>query len=432
MDELSVFERRLAAALEGYLGPRRPVDALAITRAAALRPPRRWSFASRVAASLLLRRFDLPALPLAARLALVAMAVALAWAAFIIGSGSDPALQPTESATPSTLESAPPSTSPTASPSPSPSPEVAGAPWIVFEYGHDPDPYGALWAVRADGTDPRRIDPGSGAFAGSIAWSPDGTRLVTVGQTIRIAAVGDAIGPFVDTGFGTGSEDACHASVGSFAGSQDSAFSVAPGGKQMAFVRRCTGGRGRYAIAIVDLQTGALRELAATVHDAFFGVLVTPSWSPDGGRIAYTINSTLYIVDVEGGAAREVDLGGLPAEGPQWSPDGGRIAFASDELVGVESRVQNIYTVRPDGTDLRQVTTDGASSVPEWTSTGDIRFRRGARDVFWRMSADGANARPLISVEEAIDDLGMTGRIAYWGVPGDIDRVFFWQPGGDE
>ena len=98
----------------------------------------------------------------------------------------------------------------------------------------------------------------------------------------------------------------------------------------------------------------------------------------------------------------------------------------------MESLEQDIYTVRLDGTNLRQLTTDGASSRPEWTAAGDIRFRRGARDVYWLMSADGTRARPLISVEAAIDDLGMTGRIAYWGVPGDIDRVFFWQPGRDE
>ena len=39
MDELSAFERRLAAGLDAYAGPRRPVNAVAITRAAAATSP---------------------------------------------------------------------------------------------------------------------------------------------------------------------------------------------------------------------------------------------------------------------------------------------------------------------------------------------------------------------------------------------------------
>ena len=182
----------------------------------------------------------------------------------------------------------------------------------------------------------------------------------------------------------------------------------------------------------MDLRTGALRELAETVGDAYTGALATPSWSPNGRLISYTGEGTLRIVDLDSGSARAVALGGLTAQGPQFSPDGERIAFATEAWVGLESLQQDIFTVRLDGTDLRRLTTDGESSRPEWTSTGDIRFRHGQRDVYWSMSADGTGARPLISVEAAIDELGMTGRIAYWGVPGDIDRVFFWQPGQDQ
>ena len=41
---------------------------------------------------------------------------------------------------------------------------------------------------------------------------------------------------------------------------------------------------------------------------------------------------------------------------PSWSPDGTRIAFDSDRDGDVE-----IYTMRPDGTDVRQLTRNAAS-----------------------------------------------------------------------
>jgi hypothetical protein len=49
----------------------------------------------------------------------------------------------------------------------------------------------------------------------------------------------------------------------------------------------------------------------------------------------------------------------------------------SDVWVGDEWQGANIYTVRADGTNLRQLTTDGHSYNPEWTLSGQISSATG-------------------------------------------------------
>ena len=96
-----------------------------------------------------------------------------------------------------------------------------------------------------------------------------------------------------------------------------------------------------------------------------------------------------------------------------WSPDGTRIVFGSASLVVIHSlaapgwlrQYYDIYTVRPDGSDLRRLTSDRFSKDPSWTADGRIRFDRVPMvdgDVntekppqLWIMDADGSNAKQL-------------------------------------
>ena len=94
-----------------------------------------------------------------------------------------------------------------------------------------------------------------------------------------------------------------------------------------------------------------------------------PSWSPDGKKIVYraftgTIQG-LFILDVETGKIRSLTVDNHD-NFPAWSPKGDLIAFTSKKNDNYD-----IYTIRPDGSGLRQVTsTSGNDAHCIWSPDG--------------------------------------------------------------
>ena len=142
------------------------------------------------------------------------------------------------------------------------------------------------------------------------------------------------------------------------------------------------------------------------------GVLRQPPlhWSPDGNSIAFVMprgfltrenertshpdyprrdaESTLYVAATDGSGPIAVVS---PAVTPAWSPDSSRIAFQLNETPDANYYSWALYTIRPDGTDLRKVVGDlprGSGEPIKWSSDGsEIRL---GRNVIIVAKADGS------------------------------------------
>ena len=134
-----------------------------------------------------------------------------------------------------------------------------------------------------------------------------------------------------------------------------------------------------------------------------------PSFSPDGAQVVYRFwtdtAAGLRIVTLADGAVRTLTTG--YDNFPGWSPRGDRIVFSR-----LADGDFDIFTIRPDGTGLRQLTTSpGNDSHPAWSADGaDILFsssRYGFKDEapladipqpygeLFLMRADGSEQRAL-------------------------------------
>jgi Tol biopolymer transport system component len=236
---------------------------------------------------------------------------------------------------------------------------------IVFVREFDDKPF-EVWSVRPNGSDLRRIDPGCppGVVTDRIceedapAWSPDGTRL----------AFGNPYGGLEEIG----------------------------GETWIDF----------FPLAVMDADGSNLRHLTHPQRHQFEDS--EPVWSPDGTRMAFRrLNGTatprgkqaIFVLDLASGAERRVTPWNLNAgDHPDWSPDGRRILFRSttSDLYGP------LYTVRPDGTGLKQLTrfkprTEVLSSSfsPDGKFIVLSRSGRGGLPDLFIMRSDGTRIRQL-------------------------------------
>jgi TolB protein len=135
-----------------------------------------------------------------------------------------------------------------------------------------------------------------------------------------------------------------------------------PRGDAIAFESERAGSQGtRSDVFVVKADGSGLTNLTASALSAD-----TPSWSPDGARLAFagreTDSANVYVVNVDGSGARPVTdyKNGIYANSAAWSPDGSVIAYLANASDNVD-----VFTVRPDGAGGTNVT---KSPTPEFVS----------------------------------------------------------------
>ena len=137
------------------------------------------------------------------------------------------------------------------------------------------------------------------------------------------------------------------------------------------------------------------------------------AWSPDGKRLAFCFDKTVpnqgdmdvYTIGADGDDQRPalVSPGKLShEEWPSWSPDGQWLALTS-----TRDGNQEIYVVRPDGNDLRRLTSDPALDAhPAWSSDGKYIAFATSRWGDLELAVIGADGSGLTRLTESqgLDD----------------------------
>jgi Tol biopolymer transport system component len=177
-----------------------------------------------------------------------------------------------------------------------------------------------------------------------------------------------------------------------------------PDGSRLAYILEEPGPR--YAIVIADADgNDAVTLLEEEDTGAAGPDMLDLSWSPDGSRIAYSgrtvedgvARRTILIVNADGSGTPQV-LDGLWTD-VSWSPDAERLVTVGFPAGDAEAGRFDVYTMRPDGSNLVQLTDDEAiEHEPSWSPDGTrIVFATGGeydQDVVV-MDADGGNVRRL-------------------------------------
>lgn len=231
-----------------------------------------------------------------------------------------------------------------------------------------------LWLMNSDGTGARILRESPGVSETAPAWSPDGQSIIFV-NAFAIGRVDRSGGGYVQ-----------------LAPYYSYAPSVSPDGNEIVFTRDSTG-QGGFDIWVMNIDGSTPHALTSDSANEDH-----PSWSPDGSRIVFERGSALYVMNADGTNVQRLTPDEvIEAASPSWSPDGATIAFVSRP----GSAAWHIYTIKPDGTGLKPLTSGLDNDVdPSWSPDGSRIIFGSTRGYpspgsIWSMRPDGTDMRRL-------------------------------------
>lgn len=122
----------------------------------------------------------------------------------------------------------------------------------------------------------------------------------------------------------------------------------------------------------------------------------SPTWSPDGTRIAFVRSDAIHIMEANGSSIKRLTNSSFISSDPVWSPDGNRILFT------VLNEDRDIYTVAVNNTQMVAIGADLSDDFhPAWSSDGSRILFTSTFNVtrygIFSMDADGSDRRLIIS-----------------------------------
>jgi Tol biopolymer transport system component len=226
---------------------------------------------------------------------------------------------------------------------PEPSPDGSKIAFVVANYV---DATGDIFTMNRDGTGLKQLTL-DGELDDQPTWSPDGTRIAF--RSFRTLAGGHIVTMNAD---GSNQVDLTPDPLPGTIDHRRPAWS--PDGTRIAFSSNEGGG---FDIWTMKPDGSDARRISTSSDFES-----EPAWSPDGSSIAFRRSfssggSDLIIVAVASGQER---LLALPGEQrlPVWTPDGARLVFVNSATVAARP---DIYSMTPDGVDVRPIVTDGVA-----------------------------------------------------------------------
>jgi Tol biopolymer transport system component len=215
-----------------------------------------------------------------------------------------------------------------------------------------------LFVIHADGTRLRQLTRDAKG-EGSPKWSPDGKSLAFIATTWQSTTTQWIAKSAITVMAANGSKRrVLFRSQSRQLSLYDLAWS--PNGQQIAFIWY-HGYAGAYELWLLRLDGST---------DPFTSTSVSsPTWAPDGKRLAYNGLDGIFVANVRTRSARVVK--GTEKSGcPEWSPNGRWIAVCTTHEAGAK-RFQSLDVMSPTGAGRRQLVKGGAINSIAWAPKSD-------------------------------------------------------------
>ena len=318
----------------------------------------------------------------------------------------------------------------------------------------DTCPANEIWSVRADGTEritllalPDSITPGATLdqvdwTPDRIDWSPDGTRLISVTWDSSPGSAGNSylsiLSPFNNS-------DTVHKKLPGLV----TGTSWSPDGLFFTYGSDASGNWDIYTLSVTDvIQNPDAEPLQITSSPSGD---TSPAWQPmisedrteaeptpepektasKDRLIAFTSrqsgNYEIYTVRSDGSDVRNITNHSASDVNPAWSPDGKRIAFQSDRNSG--GYYSQIFLMDADGSNVVLLTTDkGEHMLPlnvdgktnPWSPDGSklLFLRRGLSEGEWILQSIDIKNGDITSLAP--------GRVSFSDISWSPDGKYIW------
>jgi Tol biopolymer transport system component len=273
-------------------------------------------------------------------------------------------------------------------------------------FASEPEGYGGLYAVGADGSDPIELVDGTMTESQPAylspeepAFSPDGDKIAFARYVHerRPSGISDQVDLYTVKPDGTGLTNVTDSNS-----VNEHRPTFSPKRDQIAF-ERDTHDKGSEIYVMDPDGTNQTDLTNSTANDTL------PAFSPDGGKIAFASNRDgmsnfeVYVMDADGSNQRRLTNDAAWDDHPTFSSDGKKVAFTRKDLMSPDDA--EIYVVNVDGTGLIRLTHkpayDGQPAfVPGTDLVAFVSDRDGDEDIY-AVNSDGAGLMNLTNTDSA-------------------------------